>query len=163
LFALVPLTPASSTAVRRFILDHWSADVVVAHGRVYQPHTLPGFVAHDPAGEIVGLITYCLEGGDCEIVTLDSLRPGQGLGTALIEAVAGVARAAGCRRVRLITTNDNLNALRFYQKRGFRLVALFPNALAETRRLKPGLPLIGFDGIPLRDELALELPLEVGP
>jgi ribosomal protein S18 acetylase RimI-like enzyme len=131
----------------------------VAHGRVYHPHALPGFAACDAAGEIVGLITYCLEGDDCEIVTLDSLRPGQGLGSALIDAVVGVARAAGCRRVWLITTNDNLNALRFYQKRGFRLLALYPNALEETRRLKPGLPRLGQEGIPLRDELALELPL----
>jgi ribosomal protein S18 acetylase RimI-like enzyme len=159
---LLSLTPAAAPAVRRFILDHWGADFVVAHGRLYHPHTLPGFAAYDPAGEIDGLVTYCLEADDCEIVTLDSLQPGQGLGTALVEAVLGVARAAGCRRVWLITTNDNLHALRFYQKRGFRLFALYPNALAATRRLKPDLPALGFDGIPLRDELALELPLDPG-
>jgi ribosomal protein S18 acetylase RimI-like enzyme len=158
---LLSLTPAAAPAVRRFILAHWGADFVVAHGRVYHPHALPGFAAYDEAGEIAALTTYCLEGDDCEIVTLDSLRPGQGLGSARIAAVVGVARAAGCRRVWLITTNDNLRALRFYQKRGFRLLALYPNALDATRRLKPGLPALGFDGIPLRDELALELPLDL--
>jgi ribosomal protein S18 acetylase RimI-like enzyme len=153
---LLPLTPSSALAVQRFTLSYWGADFVVAHGRVYYPHTLPGFAAYDEAGDIVGLVTYCVEGDDCELVTIDSLRPGQGLGTALLETVVDTARAAGCRRVWLITTNDNLNALRFYQKRGFHLIAVYPNALTETRRLKPGLPLVGFDGIPLRDELAQE-------
>ncbi len=78
----------------------------------------------------------------------------------LIEAVKQAAVSAGCRRLWLITTNDNLHALRFYQKRGFRLVAVYPNALEESRRLKPEIPLVGLDGIPLRDELELELALE---
>jgi Acetyltransferase (GNAT) family len=68
-------------------------------------------------------------------------------------------REAGCRRVWLITTNDNLRALRFYQRRGFRLVAVHPDALARSRELKPSIPEIGLDGIPLRDELELELLL----
>lgn len=57
------------------------------------------------------------------------------------------------------SSNDNLNALRFYQKYGFTLVALYPNALAQSRKLKPQIPLIGNDGIPLRDEIELELDL----
>ena len=69
------------------------------------------------------------------------------------------AREAGCGRVWLITTNDNLRALRFYQRRGFRLVAVHPDALERSRELKPSIPEIGLDGIPLRDELELELTL----
>jgi GNAT superfamily N-acetyltransferase len=157
---LTPLTPASRPTVQRFTRDHWGADFVVAHGVVYYPHTLPGLAAFDEGGALMGLVTYCLAGDGCEIVTLDSLRPGTGLGSALLAAAIGAARAAGCRRVWLITTNDNLNALRFYQKRGFQLCALYPNALLETRRLKPTLPLLGQQGIPLRDELALELWLD---
>jgi ribosomal protein S18 acetylase RimI-like enzyme len=159
---LHPLDTASRLAVQRFMAEHWGADFVVAHGSVYYPHELPGFAAYDEAGAIAGLITYRVEAGECEVVTIDSLRPGLGLGTALLEAVVAAARAAGCRRVWLITTNDNLKALRFYQKRGFRLCALYPGALNETRRLKPSLPLLGQEGIPLRDELALELRLETG-
>ncbi len=157
---LSPTTTASRPAVQRFTRDHWGADFVVAHGVVYYPHTLPGLAAFDEGGALVGLVTYCLAGESCEIVTLDSLRPGTGLGSALLAAAIGAARGAGCRRVWLITTNDNLNALRFYQKRGFQLFALYPNALLATRRLKPALPLLGQDGIPLRDELALELWLD---
>ena len=85
--------------------------------------------------------------------------PRVGAGTALIEAVAGAARAAGCARLWLITTNDNLRALRFYQRRGFRLAALHRDALARSRELKPSIAEIGLDGIPLRDELELELDL----
>ena len=49
--------------------------------------------------------------------------------------------------------------MRFYQKRGFVLVAVHRNALAESRRLKPEIPLIGIDDIPLRDEIELEMEL----
>jgi ribosomal protein S18 acetylase RimI-like enzyme len=154
---LLPLPASARPAVQRFTRERWGADFVVAHGAVYFPHELPGFAVFDDAGGIVGLVTYRVEGDAGEIVTLDSLRPGTGLGTALLSAAVDAARLAGCRRAWLITTNDNLNALRFYQKRGFHLFAVYPDALAETRRLKPSLPLLGHDGIPLRDELALEM------
>ena len=62
----------------------------------------------------------------------------------------------------LITTNDNLNALRFYQGRGFRLVAVHPGAVEASRRLKPQIPELGSFGIPIRDELELELSLAEG-
>ena len=69
------------------------------------------------------------------------------------------ARAGQCTRLWLITTNDNLRALRFYQRRGFRLAALHRDALETSRRLKPSISEIGFHGIPLRDELELERSL----
>jgi hypothetical protein len=57
----------------------------------------------------------------------------------------------------VITTNDNLDALRFYQRRGFRLAALHRGAVDDSRaRLKPQIPPIGDHGIKLRDELELE-------
>jgi hypothetical protein len=52
-----------------------------------------------------------------------------------------------------------MNALRFYQKRGFVLVAVHRNALEQSRKLKPEIPLIGDDEIPLRDEIELEMML----
>ena len=155
---ITPLTPAAQEEVRRFIEAQWGADHVVAHGRVFYPHELAGAAARE-AGALVGLITWHIAGATCEIVTLDSLRPGTGLGTALIEAARAAARAAGCSRLWLITTNDNLEALRFYQKRGFQLARLHRDALAESRRLKPNIPLVGAHGIPLRDELELEQAL----
>ena len=108
-------------------------------------------------GERVGLITYHIEQESCEIVTLNSVQGSMGVGTALIDVVRYVARYSGCRRLWLVTTNDNLNALRFYQKRGFVLVAVHRNALEVSRKLKPEIPLVGMDGIPLRDEIELEM------
>ena len=135
----------------------------MAHGTLYHPVDLPGFVA-ELDGNVAGLVTFHIAGdriaGDvCEIVTLDSLRPDQGIGTSLVEAVKVAASAAGCRRLWLITTNDNLHALGFYQKRGFRLVAVHPGAMDAARRLKPEIPLIGNDGIPIQDEIELEIVL----
>ncbi len=107
-------------------------------------------------GERVGLLTYVVDGDTCEILTLGVTRQFAGTGTALVEAVRGVAREQGCRRVWVLTTNDNIDALRFYQRRGFRIDVLRPGAVDEARRtLKPGIPEIGDHGIPLRDEIEL--------
>ncbi len=130
----------------------------VSRGTLHRADLLPGFVALDH-GEPIGLVTYDINGEECEVVTLNSLIQGAGIGTALLSAVAETARAAGCQRVWLITTNDNTHALRFYQKRGYRLAALYPNALKASRRLKPEIPITGIDGIPLRDEIELEFVL----
>ena len=131
---------------------------VVSRGRLLDATVLPGFVAEED-GEPAGLLTYRIDGGDCEVVTINAFPRGSGAGTALIEAAAAAAREAGARRLWLITTNDNLRALRFYQRRGFRLSALHRDALERSRELKPSIPEIGLDGIPLRDELELELRL----
>jgi ribosomal protein S18 acetylase RimI-like enzyme len=153
-----PLNIADREWVSQFILEHWGSNKVVSRGVVYYPQDLPGFVALYES-EKVGLVTYNITGANCEIVTIDSIRPSSGVGTALIEAVKDTVTKSGCKRLWLITTNDNLNALRFYQKRGFILVAVHRNALELSRTLKPGIPLIGRDGIPLRDEIELELIL----
>lgn len=113
------------------------------------------FKGKNPAG----LLTYRIKGPDCEIVTIDSTSEGEGIGTSLIDAVKGRARTKGCRRLWLITTNDNLSALGFYQRRGFRFSALYPNALEASRKLKPQIPMKAANGIPIRDELELELEL----
>jgi len=153
-----PLITADREWVSQFMLDHWGSNKVISRGVVYYPQDLPGFVALYES-EKVGLVTYNITGANCEIVTIDSIRPSSGVGTALIEAVKDTATKSGCKRLWLITTNDNLNALRFYQKRGFMLVAVHRNALELSRTLKPGIPFIGRDGIPLRDEIELELIL----
>jgi GNAT superfamily N-acetyltransferase len=145
--------------VQAFIAERWGAPLVVAHGTVYHPHELPGFVAADE-NALVGLVTYRIDGDACEVVTIDSLRPQQGIGTRLLGAARAEARRAGCRRLWLITTNDNLNALRFWQKRGLRLVAVHRDAVTRSRALKPAIPFAGADGIPIQDELELEQILQ---
>jgi GNAT superfamily N-acetyltransferase len=102
------------------------------------------------------LATYRLDDDQCELVSLNSLLEKHGIGSALVEAVREEAGAAGCRRLWLITTNDNLPAQAFYEKQGFALVQVHRHALTESRRLKPEIPLVGVNGLPIRDELEYE-------
>ena len=152
------LTPADLPRLRQFWVDHWGGDFMVTRGRIYHPEQLEGFVVEDGA-EWVGLISFIIVDDQLEVTSLDSLRAGQGLGSQLLEQAIEAARARNCRRIFLITTNDNLNALGFYQKRGFELVTIYRNALEETRKLKPNVPFIGMNNILLRDEIELEMNL----
>lgn len=152
------LTAHDLPRLRRLWRNNWGDEFIVAHGMVHQPNALEGFIAFDDH-EWVGEITYSIAGNECELVSLDSQLEGQGIGTKLINAVVEEARKHNCTRIFLITTNDNLNALGFYQKRGFELVAIHRGAVNESRKIKPGIPLVGNDGIPLRDEIELELTL----
>jgi ribosomal protein S18 acetylase RimI-like enzyme len=158
LFTIHPITPHDRAWIRSIVSEHWGAVEVVSRGRIYSADQLPGFIARQ-AGSAVGLITYRIEADQCEIMTINSLVHGRGIGSALIDAVHQEAMASGCTRLWLITTNDNLPALRFYQKRGFKLAAIHREAINVSRKLKPQIPLIGMDGIPIRDELELEMPL----
>jgi ribosomal protein S18 acetylase RimI-like enzyme len=146
--------------LRAYVVDRWRADFVVAHGEQIRPADLPGFVAVD-GDRIAGHAAYRITGDDCELVAI-AVEPRQGgVGSALMDRVVEAARDSGARRLWLTTTNDNLDALRFYQRRGFQLCALRPGVVVEARRtLKPDLPPIGSYDIPMRDELDLELPLE---
>jgi ribosomal protein S18 acetylase RimI-like enzyme len=138
------------------VRERWG-DVAIAGGREHRPAELPAVVA-EADDERAGLATYRIEDGDCEVVTVDALTIGAGVGGALVEAVADAARAAGCSRLHLVTTNDNLPALRLYQRHGFVLAALRPGAIDQARRRK-AIPATGHAGIPIRDELELERAL----
>ncbi len=137
----------------------WGADFIVSRGRKIYPAEIEGYYAVDESGERIGLVTFECVGEQCEVVTLDAFRKFQGIGTALLERVREHVRQHGCRRLWLITTNDNLDAIRFYQRRGWTIAAVHVNALAESRKIKPSIPKIGNYGIPLRDEIEFELLL----
>jgi ribosomal protein S18 acetylase RimI-like enzyme len=153
------LTADDRPRLRQFWIEHWGGEEMVSRGRIHRPEQLDGFVVEE-RDEWVGLLTFMIEAGECEITSLDSLREGRGIGSLLIKQAIDEARRQGCRRLYLITTNDNLHALGFYQKRGFELVAIYRGAVNESRKIKPGIPLIGMDGIPLRDEIELEIQLK---
>lgn len=141
------------------LLRHeWGALEVVSRGVAHDLSQCPALFCLD-GDRVVGVATYRVAGEDCELLTIDAFERRRGIGSQLLEAVAGRAHAAGSRRLWLITTNDNLDAVRFYQRRGMRLVAVHPGAVDEARRLKPQIPLVGEYGIPIRDELEFELAL----
>ena len=141
--------------VRSTIRERWGSEIVVAHGVAYEPAGLPGFVAEDEDSPI-GLLTYVLEGETCEIVTIDALEEGRGVGTSLIGAV----KELGARRLWLITTNDNVRAQRFYERLGFTLVAVHEGAVDRSRLEKPEIPLLGHGGVEIHDELEYGLRQE---
>ena|SRR5689334_16210276 len=152
------LTPADYPRLRQFLAEHWGGEEVISRGNIYRPEQLEGFIL-EYENEWVGLITFFIKEDECEVTSVDSLREGQGIGTQLIDKVIEEARARKCHRLFLITTNDNLHALGFYQKRGFEIVTVYRGAVNESRKIKLSIPFVGMDGIPLRDEIELERKL----
>ncbi|HET7580108.1 MAG TPA: GNAT family N-acetyltransferase [Bacillales bacterium] len=144
--------------IREFVTDNWGSPVMISRGKSHSIDRLPGFITMTN-GQILGLITYHIEKKDCEIISLDSLQENCGIGTRLVERVVQTAKEKNCRRIWLITSNDNIHAIRFYQKRGFDMVAVHVNAIVEARAIKPEIPEIGNDGIPIRHEIEFEFNL----
>jgi GNAT superfamily N-acetyltransferase len=150
---------------RDWLAEHlglaWGSTTVVSGGRARDASLLPAVLCVD-GEDLLGLATYEIAGGDCEIVTIEAFRRREGIGTQLLRAVLDEARARGCRRLRLITTNDNIGAQCFYARHGLRLVAVHGGAVDRARALKPEIPLVGEDGTEIHDELELELTLADG-
>lgn len=149
-----PVQEGDRPTVEWLTTQLWGAPEVVVHDDVFYPAALPGFIA-ERAGRIAGLVTFDVRPGLLEIVTINALEQHTGIGTLLIEAVRAEAKNRGCREITLTTTNDNIGALRFYQRRGFRLAALRAGAVDRSRLRKPEIPRTGDYGIPLRDEIDL--------
>ena len=134
---------------------HWGGALQARRGELLDVLALPGFVVEE-GGHLLGIATYRREGSECELAFVEAFERGRGVGSALVDAV--VEAAEGCDRVWVVTTNDNLDALRFYQRLGFRLAELRVGAVDCARKgLKPQIPRLGVGGIPIRDELELEL------
>jgi ribosomal protein S18 acetylase RimI-like enzyme len=160
ILSIRPVRPADRAWIDSVIAEAFGASVVVSRGQALRPSELDGFVA-DVDGTPAGLVTLHVDERGCEIVTLNSLRPGGGIGRALMARAEEYARGHECGRLWLITTNDNTRALRIYQQMGMRLVALYPGAVDEARSLKPEIPVLGEDGIAIHDEIELAKNLTV--
>lgn len=149
--------PKDQIWIDQLLAERWGWEGrVVGHGEIFDARSLPAIIA----GEQEGLATYQIRRVNdlklAELITLDALTPQCGVGTALIEGLVSRLRAEGVKVLRVTTTNDNLDAVRFYQRRGFGIIAVRPGAVDESRRLKPSIPAVGEYGIPIRDELELE-------
>ena len=145
-----PVRDDEREELARFIRTGWDSKTITSRGIPHDASALPCLVAVD--GERwLGLAAYRPDGDECELVLLEALEKRLGIGTALLQVTIEQARKLNSRRLWPVTTNDNLDALRFYQRR---------DATTEARdKLKPEIPLIGDHGIPLRDEMELELIL----
>jgi GNAT superfamily N-acetyltransferase len=153
-----PVADSDRPTIAWLIEELWGSPVQVVHGTVFRPAGLPGLIA-ERATRLAGLLTYDVTDSTLEVITLNALERRSGVGTLLMEEAAAEARRQGCRQIRLTTTNDNLDALRFYQRRGLRMVALRPGAVDRARLDKPEIPRTGDYGIPLRDEIDLVRPV----
>jgi GNAT superfamily N-acetyltransferase len=156
--AVRPIEDNDRPTVEWLTTQLWGAAEVLVHDGAFYPAALPGFIA-ERNGRIAGLVTFDARPPVLEIVTINALDLYKGIGTLLIEAVLAEAKRLGCYQVTLTTTNDNIGALRFYQRRGFRLAALRPGAVDRSRQRKPEIPRTGDFGIPLRDEIELTCPV----
>jgi ribosomal protein S18 acetylase RimI-like enzyme len=135
------------------LLGGFGGRLQVRLGSVVDPLACPGLVA-ERDGEPVGIVTYDADGDDVEVVYIEVTAKHQGVGTRLLDAMEASTEG---QRLWLVTTNDNLDALRFYQRRGFRIAQVRPGASDEARRtLKPSMSEVGNFGIPIRDEIVLE-------
>jgi ribosomal protein S18 acetylase RimI-like enzyme len=145
--------------ITEVLLDNWASNIIVTRGITYEADKLLGIIV-EIDGIRLGLLTYMMKDGELEIITMNALKKGVGVGTALLNEAEVIARKNGCLRIWLITTNDNTDALRFYQRRGFEIVAVHRYAIEESRKLKPQLPFAGKYGIPIRDEIEMEMILK---
>jgi GNAT superfamily N-acetyltransferase len=143
--------------VEAWAQDRWGASYMVSRGVRRELAGLPGFAVWEN-GDPVGLLTYATGPGphEREIVSLDSVSEGRGIGSALVRRMQDETVAVGARRLWLVTSNDNLQAVGFYQRRGFRLVHVHLDAVTVARQEKPSIPLQDGTGIPIRDEWELE-------
>jgi GNAT superfamily N-acetyltransferase len=153
-----PVGPADRVWMEQEVTRRWGASIIVSRGVAHDVGVLPALMA-ELNGDRVGLVTYRIDGDEAELVSLDALERGQGVGSLLLDAVIRRATEEGCRRLWLVTSNDNLDALRFYQRRRMRIVAVHRGGVDDARRIKPSIPLLGEYGIATRDELELELIL----
>jgi GNAT superfamily N-acetyltransferase len=161
----IPLPPVlvreSTDAERPLVKALFERDFgrthIVGFGEVLNVDEMPALVAtmHD---EVSGALAYRLLGDGLHIVALatDPMWQRSGVGGHLVAETELLARRLGLMRLVVTSTNDNLPALYFYQRRGYRLVAVTPGSmLAHTG----GVAIPGFAGIPVRDEIRLEKQL----
>ncbi|MEK5332767.1 GNAT family N-acetyltransferase [Lysinibacillus sp. FSL W8-0992] len=154
--SVINISQVNKKDVIEFFQAHWGTTEMVISSGIYDCSKLEGFAFINDNKKIAGLVTYVIREDECEIISLDSMEEGKGIGTLLVQAVEEHAWQHRCTVVSLITTNDNLHALKFYQKRGYYLVEILQNAVERARAVKPEIPLIGNDGIPIRDEIRLQ-------
>ncbi len=157
-FRLRAKTRADDRALAEVWAETHAGSTIISRGRALDALALPGLVAEED-GKVVGAVTWHRDGDALEVVTLDGFVENRGVGTALLAAAVEEARRSGVHRAWLITSNDNMRAIRFYQRRGWNLVALHRDAIMQARKLKPDIPMLGNEDIPIRHEVEFELVL----
>ena len=155
-YSIVKINEDIREKVNNILINEWEATDIIIRGKVVDGTKLDGFVAVK-SNEIIGLVTYMIENNECEICSLNSFIENKGIGTNLINKVKECAKQNDCQRLKLVTTNDNIRALEFYQRRGFVFSNIYKNAIENSRKIKPQIPMFADNGLPIRDEIELEM------
>jgi len=163
-FEEIHILPPSGEYEQRWLNElwksEWGGEIMVSRGHVYRLRELKSLVAKTEQ-RLIGAVVYRFDNdGGCELMSINATIPGAGIGTKLLDAVESETREQGCHRLWLITSNDNLDALRFYQRRDYRITAVHVGAIDEARRIKPTIPFVGNHGIEIHDELELSKNLK---
>lgn len=140
-------------------MQEWTSTSVARLGELVEASGLPGYVA-TLDGRRVGLVLVDVQDRAYEVVAISTTTLRRGIGQALMERCFAEARAKGCRRVWLVTTNDNIAAIAFYQRLGMDLRALHRHAVRVSRKLKPTIPVRDAAGVAIDHELEFVLVLE---
>lgn len=154
-----PKTTQDNEFVRTLLSAQFVTTSIVRKGEIHDVFNDNGYIAYYN-GQQAGLLTYLLHKDTVEVTSLISLIPAQGIGTALIEEVKKVAINEAKKNIWLITTNDNVSGIEFYKKRGFYVKNVYKNAVEQSRKIKPEIPLTGLENLPITDEIELELAIE---
>lgn len=158
-FEIHSITAADLAFVREELIRNWFSPVIWSRDVEFRADELPGFVAW-LGDERIGLVTIANQSpAEAEVVTLSARVENRGVGGALLDTAVRQARDQGCRRILLTTSNDNLRALGFYQRRGWQLVQVHRGMIDRYRSREKQIPEMGLNRIPLRDEIELELLL----
>jgi ribosomal protein S18 acetylase RimI-like enzyme len=146
-------TDSDRAAARELFQRDFGRTRIVAFGEVMDIESMPALVAVLYA-EPSGALAYRLLGDSLHIVALatDPMWQRSGVGGYLVAEAELIARKLKLGRIVVATTNDNLPALHFYQRRGYRMTELVASSVvAHTHQ-----EIAGFAGIPVRDEIRLE-------
>ena len=141
--------------IDKLLIKYWSDTIIVTRGKKHDASTLPSIIAEFD-GQRVGVLTYCINREECEIISLISLFKRVGIGIQLLRSIEMTALDMKCKRVWLVTTNDNEAAVEFYLKNGYRIKAVHKDAIVKSRILKPTIPMYSPDGVPIKDEIEME-------
>ncbi len=156
------IRPATPGLIAAVLAERWGG-LIVTPEPVYRSGDVEGLVVRAPGGENLAVVTWAIEGESAEIVSLDALVAGAGHGRRALAAAGEELARRGVSDLHLITTNDNIRAIGFYLRAGWRLVRLHLDGMDRVRALKPLIPLVGEDAIPLRDMWEFEKRLAVEP
>jgi DNA-3-methyladenine glycosylase I len=155
-----PISAEDHDEIVDFLTYHWGSPEIVSLNQVLNASELDGYLAPTPAGDLNGLVTLHTDHRGTEIVTMNSIHRGRGIGTNLMSCAEIYAREAGSKRLWLVTTNDNVEAMSFYMSRSFRMVKVHQGSVDRARLLKSNIPDIGHRGIEIHDQVEFELVLK---